>query len=260
MKRSADLAIVCVTVLMAIYMLRAPAAPDAAVPIEADRDVPRDVPVGAWMTALAAPPLTLAQNDAGLKLPSDDRSALSTSLPPLTGDLINTCIEVAGDLDQKLAAKLSELREKNPQEFARRLLGSRRLLELARLKQRDPDLYKVKLFELETDAKVARLAIEYCRARQKGTQEELADLQGELQQQVMFQVGSTLRSRADYICRLEEEVQRLDAKLQEDLSAFNGLVTARMDHLLDCAARRSKVPPGGLSPEAQRDAPEIPAE
>jgi hypothetical protein len=257
MKRSADLAIVCITVLLAIHMLRAPAeqapGPDVA---------PEAIPVEAWLTALSAQPLLLGQAD----LPSTDRlraggdGPFDGPVPPLATELIDTSIEVAADLDENLAAKLSELRRKNPQEFSRRLVSSRRLLELARLKLRDPGLYKVKLFELETDAKVSRLAIEYCRARRHGEKEELPRLRSELQQQVMFQVGSTLRARADYICRLEDEVLRLDAKLKEDMSAFNGLVTARLDHLLKCAERQQAVPPGGLSPEAQRATPDIPEE
>src|SRR4029450_9489671 len=72
-----------------------------------------------------------------------DRVPRPDSGRTLPVELITRSVEVASDIDSDLGARLTKLREKNPSAFERQLRRSqagRRLLAMAQLKDREPEL------------------------------------------------------------------------------------------------------------------------
>jgi len=245
MKRAADLSIVCVAALLAMALLWGPSARQAAPPP---------------MHRSSTPPSAGAHRTAGADVesaPADDRArrrghdVLGAAREPwsrrvegprpgreapahLTAELIDACLAVAQDIDTQLAAQLQQLRQDDPEQFERRLRHSRRLIALAELWQRDPDLYELKKLELNVDAEVIRLARETRQARREGRTADAEALEKQLQGQVILQLGFSIRAREDYLCRLQELVQQLEAELarEREPESFNRVVRQRMEELL----------------------------
>src|SRR5262245_47973618 len=81
----------------------------------------------------------------------------------LTPDMITRCIEVAADIDDDMGSRLTKLREKNATEFEHQLRHSpagRRLLAMAQLKDREPELYRSKISELAQAVQINKVAAE----------------------------------------------------------------------------------------------------
>jgi hypothetical protein len=245
MKRAADVSIICVSAVLAMTLLWGPTARQAALP-------PRP--------GAPTPPSAAAHRTAGADVespPADDRGRWrghdmvgtarepwsrrvegprpGRSTPtPLTPELIDACLAVAQDIDTQLAAQLHQLRKDDPDQFERRLRHSRRLIALAELWQRDPDLYELKKLELNVDAEVIRLARETRQARREGRTADAEAFEKQLQAQVILQLGFSIRAREDYLCRLQELVQQLEAELarEREPEHFNRMVRQRMEELL----------------------------
>src|SRR5262245_40392345 len=70
------------------------------------------------------------------------RPDANRTLPP---EVVTRCVEVASDIDADLGSRLAKLRDKDPVALERQLRRSqegRRLLAMAQLKDREPDLYR----------------------------------------------------------------------------------------------------------------------
>jgi hypothetical protein len=246
MKRLSDVSIVCVALALAMAALVGPpprvldspiasspsaassatAAPDreeegrSAPPRERwtshrDRDV-LDVQPEAWSQRVEAPRFVP-------KTPER-----------LTPELIDACLAVARDLDLQLAEELRRMREEDPGQFERRLRHSRRLIALAQLRERDPALYDLKKLELNVDAEVVRLARETRQARREGRLADARILEKQLRSQVILQLGFAIKNREDYLCRLQELVEKLEEELvrQREPDNFERAVELRMHQLL----------------------------
>ncbi len=152
----------------------------------------------------------------------------------LTPDMIDLCVEIAQEIDPHLAEQLRVLRLQDQEKFERKLRQSRRLVALAELKQRDASLYELKLLEIKVDADVLRLAREVKQARREGRDYDAGLLAKELRAQVILQQGFSIRNREDYLCRLQELVQRLDRELEAERQPenFERIVDQRLKQLL----------------------------
>lgn len=153
----------------------------------------------------------------------------------LSEDRIEQCLAVARDLDAQLAADLHRLRDTHREAFDRRLRRSHRLLALARLKERDPTLYDLKLLELNVDAEASRLAREVREAEAGERSAAVAGLIDQLRGQVIIQLGLSIRAREDHLARMRELVRRLGEKLDEEREPanFERAVDERMAELLN---------------------------
>jgi len=245
MKRAADLSIVCVAALLAMALLWGPSARHTEQPPILWSSTPASA--GVDRTAAAHPESGQA-DDPGRRRGHDVLGAAREpwsrrvegprpgreAPAPLTAELIDACLAVAQDIDTQLAAQLRQLRKDDPEQFERRLRHSRRLIALAELWQRDPDLYDLKKLELNVDAEVIRLARETRKARREGRTADAEALEKQLQAQVILQLGFSIRAREDYLCRLQELVQQLESELarQREPEHFNRIVRQRMEELL----------------------------
>jgi len=165
--------------------------------------------------------------------------------------MIERCLAVARDIDVNLAEQLEQLRDRNRVQFEEKLRQSRRLIALAELRERDPSLYDLKRHELEVDAQVSRLASEARRARREGRASDARVLEEQLRPQVILELAFRYHNREDYLCRMQELVERLQAELDHDRGHFDEVLQERMRYLLD-EPPRSRKAVGASSPLASR--------
>jgi hypothetical protein len=246
MKPVSDLSVVCVAAVLVSAMLLGPPARQSDIPpapgpsrpasSSGTRDVDeanaadragdhRDDPKGHERLKMASEPWSrrIERPRSGRDWPAH-----------LTPELIDACLAVAQDIDLQLAAELRKQREEDPQQFERRLRHSRRLIALAELWQRDPELYEQKKAELTVDTEVMRLAREVREAYRQGRTADAEALKKELRTKVIWQLGISLAAREEYVRRLRQLVSDLEEELacQRQPDQFNQMVQQRMDELL----------------------------
>jgi len=155
---------------------------------------------------------------------------------PLTSALIDRCVEVAGDIDRDLGAQLLKKRQENPQEFERLIRQGqvgRRLLAMAQLKQRDSELYQVKLSEFSQDIQVKQKAAELRQAVAAGQTDQIEPLKAQLRTLIRLQLLMSIKSRGDYLCRIEERIQAVRDEIDREASNFHATVEGRLQHFME---------------------------
>jgi len=262
MKRVSDFSILCVAAVLAWALLFGPSARQS--------DIARTPAVSRPASNAAAEEVDEAKSAAGtgerreahrghdvLDMAREpwsrrlDRSRPHRQPPArLTPELIDVCLAVAQDIDLQLAAELRKQREEDPERFEQRLRRSRRLIALAELWQRDPELYEQKKAELTVDAEVIRLARQVRQAYREDRTADAEALTRELRTKVIWQLGISLAAREEYVRRLRELVSELEEELacQREPEHFNRMVQQRIDELLsdpgvDHRVGRTEVPP-----------------
>ncbi len=150
----------------------------------------------------------------------------------LSAEDIQRCLEVAREVDPQLAQRLEDLQRESPgPAFERAIAGARYLRALANLKQRDPQLYNVKIMELQTDANIDGLLQEFRELRRDGIAS--AGLEARLHALVRVQVGYSIAARGMALRRLTEHVQEVTEKLAEDSKNFEKTVRHSLRELLE---------------------------
>ncbi len=150
----------------------------------------------------------------------------------LSAEDIQRCLAVAREVDPQLAQRLEDLQRESPgPAFERAIAGARYLRALANLKQRDPQLYNVKIMELQTDASIDGLLGEIRELRRDGIASE--GLEARLHALVRVQVGYSIAARGMALRRLNEHVQKVTDKLAEDSKDFEKTVEHRLAELLE---------------------------
>ena len=164
----------------------------------------------------------------------DVRRALNArrDIHRLSPEDIQRCLEVAREVDPQLAQRLEILRRESPgPAFDRAIGGARYLRALANLKQRDPQLYDVKIKELQTDASIDGLLAEIREVRRTASA-SIEGLEARLHGLVRIQVGYSIAARGMALQRLNEHVQKVTDKLAEDSENFEKTVQHRLAELL----------------------------
>lgn len=147
----------------------------------------------------------------------------------VSSGLIARCVEVAHDIDAGLGRRIAQIQEKNPAEFERSMrFGGRKLLALAELKERDPDLYGAKLSEMKISLAVRMKARELCQSRLAGgNHAETESLDNQLRSMLGIQLAMSIKARGETVCRLQEQVNNIKSEIDHQASAFNETVDSR---------------------------------
>ena len=152
---------------------------------------------------------------------------------PLTPKLVEQCLEVARDVEPELARRLEELRQRRPgPAFERAIRNARHLVGLARLKERDPQLYSLKVKELRLDAQIDRV-LEQLHTAYDTSSAEAEELEAHLRDLVRQQVAASIASRGMYLLRLKENMKSLQEQLEQDAANFEEAVERRMRALIE---------------------------
>jgi hypothetical protein len=177
--------------------------------------------------------VAVAQADTRVFAPGLEDTAETSDR--LSDTMIGRCLEVALEVDPALAARLETIRrDRSEQDFRRAMSRARHLVSLARLKQENPQLYSVKVAELQLQAREDQLLNELIDAR-RASSPAIAELELELQSVVKAQVAYSLVARGMYLSRLERHVKSLRDELNHDLQPanFQPAVQRRYQGLLD---------------------------
>lgn len=153
----------------------------------------------------------------------------------ITPEFLDQCMEVAEQVNPAWAKMMRSVCERNPEDFERYLRQTgRQLIGLVQLKQRDPGLYATKLKELHLEAhlKVMTQKLRLLQAEGRSESTEAVEVRSELRVLVQEQVALTLKSRGDYILRLEKHVDTLKKQLENDALSFFRTVEDRYQVLI----------------------------
>ncbi|MBT4531306.1 MAG: hypothetical protein HOC27_08880 [Phycisphaerae bacterium] len=145
--------------------------------------------------------------------------------------MVDHCLEVIKEIDPDLASQLSAMCEKDPEALQKIIRKQgHRLGSLIRLKESDPDLFKVKVTELKTDAEIYYVAMSLKGLDQEApsTQKVIAELEG----LVRAKTEITIKAQTLYIKRLERHLEGLQSKLADTTARLDEIVQSRMDQLL----------------------------
>ncbi|MCH8345121.1 MAG: hypothetical protein IH983_14205 [Planctomycetes bacterium] len=152
---------------------------------------------------------------------------------PLTTKLVEQCLEVARDVEPELANRLEKLRQENPgPAFERAIRNARHLRGLVDLKQRDPQVYQLKVKELRLDAQIDSVLKQL--AGMSPTSSEAAEtVEAHVRGLVRQQVAASIASRGMYLLRLKENLTSLQEQLAYDAANFEEAVERRMRALIE---------------------------
>lgn len=152
---------------------------------------------------------------------------------PLTPKLVELCLEVAREVEPELANRLEAIRQERPgPAFDRAIGNARHLVGLARLKERDPQLYELKVRELRLDAQIDSVLKQL--AGMSPTSSEAAEtIEAHVRGLVRQQVAASIASRGMYLLRLKENLTSLQEQLAYDAANFEEAVDRRMEALIE---------------------------
>jgi len=176
-----------------------------------------------------------ADLEAALPGPPRDRRWMDAGRgrPDLSPEMIDRLMEVVRDLDADRAAKLEELRTSDPKQFSVVVARSgRHLLGLSMLKDRDPELYSIRIDELRKGQEISRIAQEIRAARDTCSDEELERLTTMLRNRIREQTDLNFRARGRELILLEQHIKTTREKLVEDINNRNDAIEKRLTELL----------------------------
>jgi hypothetical protein len=152
-----------------------------------------------------------------------------TPLPP---EMIEQVLLVADDVDPALANNLRRQRQRDPEGFARAMRTTgRRLLGMAELRSRDPQLYGFKLQELRIDKQVLNAA-ERLRESMRGGSGDVEQRTEDLRTYVRIKVALSIKARVEYLARLRDHMIALEGAINRDALNFEKTVDERVRQLL----------------------------
>jgi hypothetical protein len=174
--------------------------------------------------------------------------------PTLTQEIpietVRVAIQVAREIDPALANRLAALCDKDSAECEQTLrLSGQRLLALAELKQRDPQLYGYKLGEVRHELQIRKLAGDFRRAMATGDTTQAEVIVNQLRTVLQVQLAWSLKARGEYLCRLEEQVQKVKDELARDAAKFQQTVDERLQELTQAASSNTA---GAVTPVASK--------
>jgi len=210
--------------LSAVTMLAAAQNADSS-----QQDSATDVPGSKDTT----PSVINAMNASGTASTSMTRNRMPAK-SDLSPEFVDQCLDVAEEIDPEFAKQLRSLCEVDPVEFERiiRRQGPR-LTGLAELKSSDPQLFQLKVIELNVDAAVQRLASELRSLKRESPEnvDEIAQLTNQLQGQLQIRLGLQLGNQMLYIDRMQEQLQILRDQVEAQRSNFDSVVARELDLL-----------------------------
>ena len=145
------------------------------------------------------------------------REAARSRPRDLSPELVEQILGVAAEVDPELAQQLESLRQAKGQvAFRRSVRHARHLLGLARLKERDPELYSMKVEELQIDAEIHR-TLDALREARRTDSDSVGRLERELHRLVEKQVGISIAVRGRALIALKKHVAAMQEKIQQQL-------------------------------------------
>ncbi len=151
----------------------------------------------------------------------------------LTPEMIEQCLEVAREVKPQLASRLERLRRDSTEaQFEQAMRrNARHLLNLVRLRERNPGLYDLKMRELQTGEEIQRVTAQLREALDTGSTAH-AQLLEELHALVQLQASQSIEARGRYLLRIQEHAEALKQQIEDEASNFEQTVDRRFQEIL----------------------------
>ena len=177
--------------------------------------------------------VSAAKDDAVQKQPSEPRRGDAMRWRPdgpMPPEMIDRVIAVARDVSPELAAQLAEQCTKSPDEMSQVMRQSaRRLVALAVLKERNPDLYAIRVEDVRLQLELRTLGDAYRAAEAAGDATQVAALGVQIAAKVRVQVDIDLKARAQELVALDEQMKAMRDDLVKEQRNTDARVTERTD-------------------------------
>jgi hypothetical protein len=138
--------------------------------------------------------------------------------------------EMARDVSPELATQLAEQCTKSPDEMSQAMRQSaRRLVALAVLKERNPDLYAIRVEDVRLQLELRTLGDAYRAAEAAGDATKVAALGVQIAAKVRVQVDIDLKARAQELVALDEQMKAMRDDLVKEQRSTETRVAERTE-------------------------------
>jgi hypothetical protein len=160
---------------------------------------------------------------------------------PITAELIDQTLAVAYEIDPEIGNRLKAMCGDDPAEFERVLRTSgRRLVGLAELRDRAPELYDMKRREWRQEVLIDRTVRELAEARMEDDSLRVRMLENELRSHISIQVAMQIAVHGEYLRRLKEQMEALERDIDQQARRFEQTVEQRYRAVLDQLEPRAR--------------------
>ena len=185
------------------------------------------------MMSWADDSVSAAKDGAVQKQPSEPRRGDAMRWRPdgpMPQEMIDRVIAVARDVSPELATQLAEQCTKSPDEMSQAMRQSaRRLVALAVLKERNPDLYAIRVEDVRLQLELRTLGDAYRAAEAAGDATKVATLGVQIAAKVRVQVDIDLKARAQELVALDEQMKAMRDDLVKEQRSTETRVAERTD-------------------------------
>ncbi len=152
----------------------------------------------------------------------------------LTPEMIKECLEVAREVKPQLASRLERLRRDSTEaQFEQAMRRNAwHLLNLVRLRERNPGLYDLKMRELQTGEQIQRVTAQLREALNVGSTGQAQLLETQLHALVQLQASQSIEARGRYLLRIQEHAEALKQQIEDEASNFEQTVERRFQEIL----------------------------
>lgn len=152
-----------------------------------------------------------------LRRPEAERAAEGAARRPLSPERIEEVIAAASEVVPEWGDRLRALRDESPEALDRAIAANgRRLVALSMLRQRSPELYRMKVEELRNHVELRRLGAALRAASAEGRPEVAAELRARVRTLAERQVDFGLRIRAEELAAMDAALRKMRQELEQD--------------------------------------------
>jgi len=160
---------------------------------------------------------------------------------PITPELIDQALAVAHEIDPEMGDQLKSMCGNDPEAFERVLRTTgRRLIGMAELRTRAPELYDMKRREWQQEVLIARTVRELAEAREEGDSLRVRALENQLRSHISIQVAMQIAVRGDYLRRLKEQIAALEREIDQQARRFEQTVEERFQAVVNQMDERTR--------------------
>lgn len=149
---------------------------------------------------------------------------------PISPEMVDRVIEVARDVSPDLAKQIEERRNASPEEMSQAMRQSaRRLISLAVLKQRNPELYAIRVEDLRLQLELRTLGEQYRAAVEAKDDARAKEVEAQIAAKARAQFDVDVRARAQELVALDQQVKTMREELLQEQREADAKVAERID-------------------------------
>ncbi len=149
---------------------------------------------------------------------------------PMAAEMADRIVAVARDVSPELAAEIEKARAESPERMAQSMRqNARRLMGLAVLKDRNPDLYAIRVEELRLQLELRALGEQWRAANEAKDAARAQQLSQQIDAKVRAQVDVDLKARAQELVALDAQLKSLREELVDEQRRMAERVAERIE-------------------------------